>query len=91
MGRRSSFGQELHGLALVDSSGGRRIQKENRKYTIANKITSTKTWGIEEKKIADAADSLLRLVHTRHLSVAVSFQNDSGLESQHDTTVDDSR
>eukprot|EP00957_Ditylum_brightwellii_P117997 8999500-Ditylum_brightwellii.AAC.1 len=70
MGRRSSFGRELHGLALVDRSGGRRKHKENRKYTIANEITSTKTWRIEEKKIADTADSLLSLVHTRHLSAA---------------------
>eukprot|EP00957_Ditylum_brightwellii_P156116 11883301-Ditylum_brightwellii.AAC.1 len=61
MGRRSSFGWELHGLALIDSSGGWRKHEENWKYTIANEITPTKTWHIEEKNIADAADSLLSL------------------------------
>eukprot|EP00957_Ditylum_brightwellii_P146775 11173944-Ditylum_brightwellii.AAC.1 len=61
MGRKSSFGQELHGLAMVDSSGGRRKHEKNWKYTISNKITSTKTQRVEEKKIADAADSLLSL------------------------------
>eukprot|EP00957_Ditylum_brightwellii_P086396 6573758-Ditylum_brightwellii.AAC.1 len=61
MGRRFSFGRELHDLALVDSSGGWRKDEENRKYTIANEITSTKTWHVELKKIADAADSLLSL------------------------------
>eukprot|EP00957_Ditylum_brightwellii_P069565 5283480-Ditylum_brightwellii.AAC.1 len=70
MGRRSSFGQELHGLALVDRSGGQRKHKENQKYTIANEITPTKTQHVEEKKIADAADSLLSLVRIRHLSAA---------------------
>eukprot|EP00957_Ditylum_brightwellii_P030857 2338163-Ditylum_brightwellii.AAC.1 len=61
MGRRSSFGRELHGFALVDSSGGRRKHEETRKYTISNEITSKKNRCIEEKKIADAADSLLSL------------------------------
>eukprot|EP00957_Ditylum_brightwellii_P073459 5582315-Ditylum_brightwellii.AAC.1 len=73
MGRKSYFGQELHDLAMVDSSGGLRKHGGNRKYTIANEITPTKTWCIKEKKIADAADSLLSLVHTKHLSAAVSF------------------
>eukprot|EP00957_Ditylum_brightwellii_P190910 14537151-Ditylum_brightwellii.AAC.1 len=73
MGRWSSFWQELHGLALVDSSGGQRKHGENPKYTIANKITPTKIWHKEENKIADAADSLLNLVRTRHLSAAVFF------------------
>eukprot|EP00957_Ditylum_brightwellii_P166161 12649878-Ditylum_brightwellii.AAC.1 len=74
MGRRSSFGQELHCLALVDSSGGRRKHEENRKYTISNEITSTTTRCVKEKKIADTAVPLLSLVCTRHLSAAVSFQ-----------------
>eukprot|EP00957_Ditylum_brightwellii_P064878 4921996-Ditylum_brightwellii.AAC.1 len=91
MGRRSSFGQDLHGLAMVNSSGGWRKHGGNRKYTIANEITPTKTWHVEEKKITDAADSLLSLVRTRHLSAAASFQNDSGLESQNNATDNNSR
>eukprot|EP00957_Ditylum_brightwellii_P121719 9282771-Ditylum_brightwellii.AAC.1 len=73
MGRRSSFGQELHGLVTVDSSVGWRKYEENQKYTIGNEIIRTKTQCIEEKKILDAADFLLSLMHTRHLSAAVSF------------------
>eukprot|EP00957_Ditylum_brightwellii_P108362 8266663-Ditylum_brightwellii.AAC.1 len=45
----------------------------------------------EEKKIADAADSLLSLVHTRCLSAAVSLGNNSDTESQKDTTDNDPR